>query len=151
MNISYFKESTVKKSIRNISFADVMECMQDEPGRAKASLLAKRLKGATLLCTSTFALKDGLRVPTNYNGVVVLQVSNLTGPAEASLVKQTAAELPQTLAAYADTCGTRVYILVLFTLPDGALPSNEEEVKLFHAHSTPPGCQVVSGTNPFCR
>ncbi|HAD02670.1 MAG TPA: hypothetical protein DCE74_10760, partial [Porphyromonadaceae bacterium] len=46
MNISYFKETTVKKSIRNISFADVMECMQEEPGRAKAGLLAKRLKGA---------------------------------------------------------------------------------------------------------
>ena len=149
MNISYFKETTVKKSIRNISFADVMECMQEEPGRAKAGLLAKRLKGASLLCTSTFALKDGLRVPTNYNGVVVLQVSNLTGPAEASLVKQTAAELPQTLAAYADTCGTRVYILVLFTLPDGALPRTEEEVKLFHAHAHRRAVRLYQGQIPF--
>ena len=30
MNISYFKETTVKKIIHNISFADVMECMQEE-------------------------------------------------------------------------------------------------------------------------
>ena len=63
MNISYFKESTLKKSIRNISFSDVMECMKEESGRAKAGLLAKRLKGATLLCTSTFALQMNLRKP----------------------------------------------------------------------------------------
>ena len=149
MNISYFKESTLKKSIRNISFSDVMECMQEESDRAKAGLLAKRLKGATLLCTSTFALKDGMRIQTSYNGVVVLQVGNLTGTAEVCQVKQTAAELPQTLAAYADACGTRVFILVLFTLPNGTLPRTEEEVRLFHAHAHRRAVRLYQGQIPF--
>ncbi|MDD4403696.1 MAG: VapE family protein [Parabacteroides sp.] len=149
MNISYFKESTLKKSIRNISFSDVMECMKEESGRAKAGLLAKRLKEATLLCTSTFALKDGMRMQTSYNGVVVLQVGNLTGTAEVCQVKQTAAELPQTLAAYADACGTRVFILVLFTLPDGTLPRTEEEVRLFHAHAHCRAVRLYQGQIPF--
>ena len=57
-----------------------------------------------------------------YNGLVLLEVNNLAGVAEAELVKQQAALLPQTFAAFCGSSGTEApKIWVRFTLPDGRL------------------------------
>ena len=70
-----------------------------------------------------------------YNGLVLLEVNNLAGAAEAELVKQQAALLPQTFAAFCGSSGRSAKIWVRFTLPDGGLPKNEDDIALFHAHA----------------
>ncbi|WP_342993707.1 BT4734/BF3469 family protein [Bacteroides uniformis] len=70
-----------------------------------------------------------------YNGLVLLEVNNLAGVAEAELVKQQAALLPQTFAAFCGSSGRSAKIWVRFTLPDGGLPKNEDDIALFHAHA----------------
>lgn len=69
-----------------------------------------------------------------YNGLVLLEVNNLAGVAEAELVKQQAALLPQTFAAFCGSSGRSAKIWVRFTLPDGGLPKNEDDIALFHAY-----------------
>lgn len=51
------------------------------------------------------------------------------------MVKEQAALLPQTCAAFAGSSGRSVKIWVRFALPDGNLPQREEEISLFHAHA----------------
>lgn len=70
-----------------------------------------------------------------YNGLVLLEVNNLAGVAEAELVKQQATLLPQTFAAFCGSSGRSAKIWVRFTLPDGGLPKNEDDIALFHAHA----------------
>ncbi len=70
-----------------------------------------------------------------YNGLVLLEVNNLAGVAEAELVKQQAALLPQTFAAFCGSSGRSAKIWVRFILPDGGLPKNEDDIALFHAHA----------------
>ena len=70
-----------------------------------------------------------------YNGLILLEVNNLAGVAEAELVKQQAALLPQTFAAFCGSSGRSAKIWVRFTLPDGGLPKNEDDIALFHAHA----------------
>lgn len=81
-----------------------------------------------------------------YNGLVLLEVNNLAGVAEAELVKQQAALLPQTFAAFCGSSGRSAKIWVRFTLPDGGLPKNEDDIALFHAHAYR---LAVKSTNPF--
>ena len=79
--------------------------------------------------------KAGERRIKTYNGLVQLEVNNLAGAAEAELVKQQAALLPQTFAAFCGSSGRSAKIWVRFTLPDGGLPKNEDDIALFHAHA----------------
>ncbi len=50
-------------------------------------------------------------------------------------MKQQAALLPQTFAAFCGSSGRSAKIWVRFTLPDGGLPKNEDDIALFHAHA----------------
>ena len=71
----------------------------------------------------------------NYNGLVQLEVNRLSGIAEAEYVKQQAALLPQTFAAFCGSSGRSAKIWVLFALPDGTTPKRESDATLFHAHA----------------
>lgn len=71
----------------------------------------------------------------NYNGLVQLEVNRLSGIAEAEYVKQQAALLPQTFAAFCGSSGRSAKIWVLFALPDGTTPKRESDAALFHAHA----------------
>lgn len=79
--------------------------------------------------------REGERRVKQYNGIVMLDVQQLSGPHEVEMVKEQAALLPQTCAAFAGSSGRSVKIWVRFALPDGNLPQREEEINLFHAHA----------------
>ena len=79
--------------------------------------------------------REGERRMKRYNGIVLLEVGGLSGMSEAELVKEQAALLPQTYAAFAGSSGRSVKIWALFALPNGKLPQREEEISLFHAHA----------------
>ena len=68
--------------------------------------------------------QEGERWMKNYNGLVQLEVNRLSGIAEAEYVKQQAALLPQTFAAFCGSSGRSAKIWVLFALPDGTTVSS---------------------------
>ena len=84
-----------------------------------------------------------------YNGIVLLEVSGLSGMSETELVKEQAALLPQTYAAFAGSSGRSVKIWALFALPNGKLPQREEEISLFHAHAYRMAVQCYQPLLPF--
>ena len=64
---------------------------------------------------------------TGYNGIVQIEVNHLANRTEVNRVKQEAAELTQTLAAFMGSGGYSVKIWLRFTRPDGSLPETREE------------------------
>ena len=93
--------------------------------------------------------REGERRMKRYNGIVLLEVSGLSGMSETELVKEQAALLPQTYAAFAGSSGRSVKIWALFALPNGKLPQREEEISLFHAHAYRMAVQCYQPLLPF--
>ena len=81
-----------------------------------------------------------------YNGLVLLEVNNLAGVAEAELVKQQAALLPQTFAAFCGSSGRSAQNMGTLHPARRRLPKNEDDIALFHAHAYR---LAVKSTNPF--
>ena len=75
-----------------------------------------------LLPAAAFVRKNGVMVMAEYNGIVMIQVNNLSGPMEADEVKKWVKELPQTYLAFVGSSGKSVKIWVRFTYPDDLLP-----------------------------
>ena len=93
--------------------------------------------------------KDGSWKFKQYNGIVLVEVNNLSGVAEAEFVKSKAALLPQTFAALVGSSGRSVKIWVRFSLPDGSLPDTEEQASLFHAQAYRVAVQCYQPLIPF--
>lgn len=70
-----------------------------------------------------------------YTGVVMIDVNHLAGEQEVNRIKEIAAHLPQTFAAFKGSSGRSVKIWIRFTYPDDGLPQEEEKAELFHAHA----------------
>ncbi|MBQ8770743.1 MAG: DUF3874 domain-containing protein [Bacteroides sp.] len=84
-----------------------------------------------------------------YNGIVLVEVNQLSGLAEAEFVKSKAALLPQTLAAMVGSSGRSVKIWVRFSLPNGSLPETEEQASLFHEQAYRVAVQCYQPLIPF--
>ena len=93
--------------------------------------------------------QDGSWKFKRYNGVVLVEVDNLSGLAEAEFVKSKAALLPQTYMALVGSSGRSVKIWVRFSLPDGTLPATEEQASLFHAQAYRVAVQCYQPLIPF--
>ena len=93
--------------------------------------------------------KDGNWKFKQYNGIVLVEVNNLSGLAEAEYVKSKAALLPQTFVALVGASGRSVKIWVRFSLPDGSLPETEEQASLFHAQAYRVAVQCYQPLIPF--
>ena len=93
--------------------------------------------------------RNGSRVTRNYNGLVLLEVNNLTGQDEAEAVRRGAAEMPQTLMAFVGAEGQSVKIICRGELfpqsdtqtsgpfsaeksMDSQIPQTSEDIALFH-------------------
>lgn len=68
----------------------------------------------------------------SYNGLVLLNITKLASLEEVETVKRLAQSLPSTFAVFAGSTGRSAKILVSVSLPDGSLPTTEEEAALFH-------------------
>ena len=86
-----------------------------------------------LICPGKSARRhrDG-HVSVSYNGVVLLEISDLPSPSEALTVKQRVKGWPTTLAAITGADGLSVVVLVAGTLEDGTLPTDDELCTRFH-------------------
>ena len=72
------------------------------------------------------------RITKQYNGLVLLEVNNLTGHDEAAAVRRGASEMPQTLMAFVGADGGSVKIVCRGELFSSSLPENQAEITLFH-------------------
>ena len=92
---------------------------------------------------------DGGRKFKRYNGIVVVEVNQLSGMAEAEYVKQQVSLLPQTYAAFIGSSGRSVKVWIRFSLPDGSLPETEELASLFHVQAYRLAVQCCQPLIPF--
>lgn len=88
-----------------------------------------------LLPAAAFIRRNGIVQMDEYNGLVMVQVNNLSGPMEADEIKERVKEIPQTYLAFTGSSGKSVKIWVRFTYPNDLLPDSRDEAELFHAHA----------------
>lgn len=82
-----------------------------------------------------YADQAGAPVLKQYNGIILVEIKGLPNRTEAEKVRKKASEILQTRAAIIGASGKSVKILTRFTLPDGTLPTDGEQIRLFHAHA----------------
>lgn len=148
MRITQVRDDGKANTLRTLRVEQLVEQMRVE---AKAQLISKMREelpfvlpgnksGAVrkvpkLLPAAAFIRKAGVMTMSEYNGVVMLQVNNLSGRMEANEVKERVKEFPQTYLAFTGSSGKSVKIWIRFTYPDNFLPGTREQAELFHAHA----------------
>ncbi len=73
---------------------------------------------------------------TGYNGIIQIEVNHLANRMEVNRVKQEAAELSHTFAAFMGSGGHSVKIWIRFTRPDKSLPQKRKKRKYFRQMPT---------------
>ena len=95
--------------------------------------------------------KDGNKVLKRFNGWLTLTVEPLRDVEEAEMVKELAAMLPTTVAAFRGCSGRTVKIIVAATRPDGSLPKGEEAAEAFCRQAYPLAAHVYQGLLNLAR
>lgn len=137
-----------RKTLKNVELSSSLEAIKSGKYSRLVSdfreLAACSMPGNThihadkvpqLLFGGTFKKLDAGITLQRYNGIVWLEVSNLSDCAEAANVRKRASEAPQTLVAFVGLSGKSVVVLVSFTRPDGTLPREKELAAFFHAEA----------------
>lgn len=146
MNVTQFKDGC--KSVKMLSLNELIENMRDSGTGKPVVGFREKLQeyspgypcpaSAKLPCVvfgAGFRKKKGVMEMAGYNGLVLLEVGDLSGYKEATEVKNAAAASLQTLLAFIGSSGKSVKIVVPFTLPDGSLPQDRQLAEWFHAHA----------------
>lgn len=130
------KLNTVMESFKTESNSKPVSNIRNEVRNLRTTHASYRTEKLPHIIFSTeFTNKDGSQLFKCYNGLVLITVGKLKNEEEAADVRQKAARLPQTMAAFIGTSGTTVNIITPFARPDKSLPQTREEVEIFHAHA----------------
>ena len=148
MRITQVRDDGKVNTLRTLRIEQLVELMKVETKAQPVSKMRDGLpymlpgdkndyvqKVPKLLPAAAFVRKNGVMVMAEYNGIVMIQVNNLSGPMEADEVKKWVKELPQTYLAFVGSSGKSVKIWVRFTYPDDLLPVTREQAELFHVHA----------------
>ncbi|TGY37861.1 BT4734/BF3469 family protein [Bacteroides caecimuris] len=148
MRITQIRDDGKVNTLRTLKIEQLVEQMKVETKAQLVSAMREVLpyilpgdkndyvqKVPKLLPAAAFIRKNGIMTMSEYNGIVMLQVNNLSGLMEADAVKERVKELPQTYLAFTGSSGKSVKIWVRFTYPDDLLPVDREQAELFHAHA----------------
>lgn len=148
MRITQIRDDGKVNTLRTLKIERLVEQMKVETKAQLVSAMREVLpyilpgdkndyvqKVPKLLPAAAFIRKNGIMTMSEYNGIVMLQVNNLSGLMEADAVKERVKELPQTYLAFTGSSGKSVKIWVRFTYPDDLLPVGREQAELFHAHA----------------
>lgn len=148
MRITQVRDDGKVNTLRTLRIEQLVELMKVETKAQPVSKMREVLpymlpgdkndyvqKVPKLLPAAAFVRKNGMMVMAEYNGIVMIQVNNLSGPMEADEVKKWVKELPQTYLAFVGSSGKSVKIWVRFTYPDDLLPVTREQAELFHVHA----------------
>ena len=148
MRITQIRDDGKVNTLRTLKIEQLVELMKVETKAQLVSGMREVLpyilpgdkndyvqKVPKLLPAAAFVRKNGIMTMDEYNGVVMIQVNNLSGIMEADEVKERVKELPQTYLAFTGSSGKSVKIWVRFTYPNDLLPADREQAELFHAHA----------------
>ena len=148
MRITQIRDDGKVNTLRTLKIEQLVEQMKVETKARLVSAMREVLpyilpgdkndyvqKVPKLLPAAAFIRKNGIMTMSEYNGIVMLQVNNLSGLMEADEVKERVKELPQTYLAFTGSSGKSVKIWVRFTYPNDLLPADREQAELFHAHA----------------
>lgn len=148
MRITQIRDDGKVNTLRTLKIEQLVELMKVETKAQLVSGMREVLpyilpgdkndyvqKVPKLLPAAAFVRKNGIMTMDEYNGVVMIQVNNLSGLMEADEVKERVKELPQTYLAFTGSSGKSVKIWGRFTYPNDLLPADREQAELFHAHA----------------
>ncbi len=148
MRITQIRDDGKVNTLRTLKIEQLVELMKVETKAQLVSGMREVLpyilpgdkndyvqKVPKLLPAAAFIRKNGIMTMDEYNGVVMIQVNNLSGLMEADEVKERVKELPQTYLAFTGSSGKSVKIWARFTYPNDLLPTDREQAELFHAHA----------------
>lgn len=148
MKITLMRENDGTITMRTLDTNLQIEAMKHETKAQPVSNLRTSIRYAAPDCQLDGVKKLAKVIPaasfrktpngiqmTEYNGIVQLEVNHLANRMEANRVKQEAAELSQTFAAFIGAGGYSMKIWVRFTRPDKSLPKSREEAEIFQAHA----------------
>lgn len=146
MRITRFKGDMSTQ--KTVDMGIVMEAMKAETEKRPVSTMRHYLKYGVrgegnkyvnavpvLLFGGVYKKTDGKQVRTAYNGLILTEINNLASEKEVREVRACASTALQTYAAFMGSGGRSVKILSRFSLPDGTLPQEDEQVNTFHAHA----------------
>lgn len=152
MKIALFgiNNKTKNQTLTSVSFDSFVEKIKNIQGNEDVlkyresynSLLDKysnsgiygRIKDVCTTC-EYYRKASGEHAMRAYNGVICIEVGELSNKFEVENVKRQSALIPQTLAAFEGTDGHSVMILAQVTLPNSTLPKEETQMRLFHAEA----------------
>lgn len=98
---------------------------------------------------AAFGRVNGVRQMKTYNGIVELTIGPLAGKTEVEIVKQKAAELPQTMLAFMGASGKSVKIWTCFTRPGRHFAANSGRGRSVSGTCLSPSHQMLSASTSF--
>ena len=133
-----------KETLRTMDLQQLADTIRDIDGKI-AGLSGSANELPRICFAQEQENRNGERVTKAYNGLVLLEVNNLTGPDEADAVRRGAGEMPQTLMAFVGADGQSVKIVCrgeLFpesrgqlhdsSLNNATCPVAPDQIALFH-------------------
>ena len=134
MKLTLMRDNGGTLTMRTLDITLQIEAMKHETKARPISNLRTSIRHASPDCKLEEAQKLTKVIPaanfrkttngtqmTAYNGIVQIEVNHLANRTEVNRVKQEAAELTQTLAAFMGSSGHSVKIWLRFTRPDLSL------------------------------
>lgn len=85
--------------------------------------------------SAAFSTRERVERMESYNGVVLLEINQLSTRSEAEALKERLSDNPQIALAFVGCTGLSLKFLVRFALPDNTLPQEIHTAELFHAHA----------------
>ena len=162
MRITLVRDDGKVKTLRTLKMELLLEQMKTEvkaqPVSKMREVLRYTLPGNSIeevrkvpkvMPAAAFVRKEGVMTLNEYNGIVMMEVNNLSGRAEADEIKELVKELPQTYLAFTGSSGKSVKIWVRFTYSDDRLPTLREQAELFHAHAYQTAVKYYQPQLPF--
>ena len=148
MKLTLMRDNGGTSTMRTLDINLQIEAMKHETKARPISNLRTSIRYASPDCQLEESKKIAKIIPaavfrktTNgaqmsaYNGLVQIEVNHLVNRLEVNRIKQEAAELSQTFAAFMGSGGHSVKIWIQFTRPDNTLPASREEAEMFQAHA----------------
>lgn len=123
MRITLVRDDGKVNTMRTLRIEQLVEQMKVETKAQSVSKMREVLpfmlpgdkndyvqKVQKVIPAAAFFRKDGITTMSEYNGIVMIQVNNLSGNMEADEVKERVRELPQTYLAFTGSSGKSVKI-----------------------------------------
>ena len=162
MKITLVRDDGKVKTLRTLKMELLLEQMKTEvktqPVSKMREVLRYTLPGNSIeevrkvpkvMPAAAFVRKEGVMTLNEYNGIVMMEVNNLSGRAEADEIKELVKELPQTYLAFTGSSGKSVKEWERFTYSDDRLPTLREQAELFHAHAYQTAVKYYQPQLPF--